>query len=79
MENPYPVLNASKIMILPSKWEGYGLVAVESLSLGIPVICSGAGGLKNIVNSSCGKICKNKDDYVQEIIELLDNETGICT
>lgn len=74
MENPYPVLNASKIMILPSKWEGYGLVAVESLSLGIPVICSGAGGLKNIVNSSCGKICKNKDDYVQEIIELLDNE-----
>ena len=74
MENPYPVLNASKIMILPSKWEGYGLVAVESLSLGIPVICSGAGGLKNIVNSSCGNICKNKDEYVQEIIELLDNE-----
>lgn len=79
MENPYPVLNASNIMILPSKWEGYGLVAVESLSLGIPVICSGAGGLKNIVNSSCGKICKNKDDYVQEIIELLDNEQAYAT
>ena len=49
VENPYPILNASKIMILPSKWEGYGLVAVEALSLGVPVICSGAGGLKTIV------------------------------
>lgn len=57
LENPYPILNASKIMILPSKWEGYGLVAVEALSLGVPVVCSGAGGLKNIVNDRCGKIC----------------------
>lgn len=74
VENPYPILNASKIMILPSKWEGYGLVAVEALSLGVPVICSGAGGLKNIVNSSCGKLCKHKDEYVEEIIDLLNNE-----
>lgn len=73
VENPYPILNASKIMILPSKWEGYGLVAVEALSLGVPVICSGAGGLKTIVNSSCGKICKTRDDYVKEIINLLND------
>lgn len=79
VENPYPILNASKIMILPSKWEGYGLVAVEALSLGVPVICSGAGGLKNIVNSSCGKICKTKDEYVEEIINLLNNEQRYIT
>ena len=79
VENPYPILNASKIMILPSKWEGYGLVAVEALSLGVPVICSGAGGLKNIVNSSCGKICKTKDEYVEEIINLLNDEQGYIT
>lgn len=75
MENPYPVLNASKIMILPSKWEGYGLVAVESLSLGIPVICSGAGGLIDIVDNGCGLICGfNKNMYVNEIIELLKSQ-----
>lgn len=73
MENPYPVLNASKIMILPSKWEGYGLVAVESLSLGVPVICSGVGGLKDIVNTSCGMICEDKNDYIEEIVRLLED------
>lgn len=74
LENPYPILKASKIMILPSKWEGYGLVAVEALSLGVPVVCSGAGGLKDIVNDRCGKICIDKNEYVNEIINLLSNE-----
>lgn len=73
LENPYPILNASKIMILPSKWEGYGLVAVEALSLGVPVICSGAGGLKNIVNDRSGKICGfDKEKYVKEIENLMN-------
>lgn len=74
IENPYPILKKSKILCLPSKWEGYGLVAVEALSLGIPVVCSGVGGLKNIVNNQCGEICIDKDDYVQKILKLLDNE-----
>lgn len=74
VENPYPILKKSKILCLPSKWEGYGLVAVEALSLGIPVVCSGVGGLKNIINNQCGEICTDKDDYVQKIIELLDND-----
>lgn len=75
LENPYPILNASKIMILPSKWEGYGLVAVEALSLGVPVVCSGAGGLKNIVNDRCGKICGfDKEKYVKEIENLMNDK-----
>ena len=74
VENPYPILKKSKILCLPSKWEGYGLVAVEALSLGIPVVCSGAGGLKNIINNQSGEICTDKDDYVKKIIELLNNE-----
>lgn len=75
IENPYPILKSSKIMILPSKWEGYGLVAVESLSLGVPVVCSGVGGLINIVDEKCGLICGfNKDMYINEIIKLLENQ-----
>lgn len=70
--NPYTFVKQSKVMCMPSKWEGFGLAAVEGLSLGVPVVCSGAGGLKNIVDESCGKICGDDISiYADEIEKLL--------
>lgn len=74
LENPYPVMKHSKILVLPSKWEGFGLVAVEALALGKPVVCSGAGGLDDIVDDTCGKKCGfDVMAYVDEIEKLLEN------
>lgn len=71
-KNPYTFAKQSKVMCMPSKWEGFGLAAVECLNLGLPVVCSGAGGLKDIVNNECGKICgENITAYVDEIKKLL--------
>lgn len=72
--NPYVVLKNAKILCMPSRWEGFGLAAVEALALGKPVICSGAGGLKTIINDKCGKICLTIKDYREEIKNLLNNE-----
>lgn len=69
--NPYTYLKGGKIMVMPSAWEGFGLAAVEALSLGIPVLCSGVGGLVNIVTEECGKICDSTNDYVKEIEKLM--------
>ncbi|WP_027089518.1 glycosyltransferase [Thomasclavelia saccharogumia] len=75
IENPYPILKKSKVLCLPSKWEGYGLVAIEALALGVPVVCSGAGGLSNIVDECCGAICLfDVKKYLQEILSLLSND-----
>lgn len=74
MNNPYGILQSSKLLCMPSKWEGYGLSAVEALSLGTPVICSRAGGLPGIVNNCCGKICDEKNEYIEEIVALLSDE-----
>lgn len=73
--NPYKYLKCGKIMVMPSAWEGFGLAAVEALSLGIPVLCSGVGGLKNIVDHSCGKICLETQEYVDEIGHLLQSKS----
>nr|WP_027871075.1 glycosyltransferase [[Eubacterium] cellulosolvens] len=70
-KNPYWFLNQTRILCMPSSWEGYGLAAVEGLALGKPVICSGAGGLKKIVNDTCGRICEQTEDYISEIMSLL--------
>ena len=72
--NPYGMLKNTKILCLPSKWEGFGLVAIEALSFGKPVICSSVGGLLKVVNDSCGAICNKKEEYIYEIKNLLENE-----
>lgn len=72
-KNPYGLLKASKVMCMPSKWEGFGLAAVEALSLGVPVLAGNVGGLKEIVNDTCGKKCTYLSDYTSETQRLLSD------
>ncbi|QDG81980.1 glycosyltransferase [Weissella cibaria] len=40
----------SDAVIVPSRWEGFGLVALEAMKNCVPVIAANVGGLKNIVH-----------------------------
>lgn len=75
-KNPYEYMMQSKIFLLTSDWEGYGLVAFEALTLGLPCVVSNVGGLPNIVDENCGALCKNNDisEYVSNIKKLLLDE-----
>lgn len=72
-ENPYIFVNNTKALCMPSTWEGFGLAAVEGLCLGRPVIAAPVGGLGDIVNEECGKLCVTKEDYVTELCKILDD------
>jgi len=74
LDNPYGILRASKILCMPSLWEGYGLAAIEALALGTPVVSSDVGGLIDIVDDSCGKRCKSIEEYIEEIKRLLTDD-----
>lgn len=74
LSNPYGLLKNTKVLCLPSAWEGFGLVAVEGLTLGKPVVVSPVGGLVDIVNDSCGKHCTSVEEFVDEIYKLLVND-----
>lgn len=73
-KNPYIYMNQSKILCLTSSYEGYGLVAFEALALGIPAVVSSVGGLRDIVNESCGKLCQCNREFEEEIMNLLSDE-----
>ncbi len=75
LENPYVLLAKSKILCMTSKWEGFGLVAVEAMTFGLPVISTKVGGVPTIVNEKCGYLTDCDDDYHEEIIRLLTSET----
>ena len=67
---------ASSLFVLPSKEDGWGLVVVEALASGKPVIVSDACGTKDIVDrANCGFVfpANRPDILAQKIIYLLDN------
>lgn len=72
-KNPYIYMAESNVFLLTSDWEGFGLVAVEALTLGLPSVVSNVGGLKEIVDNKCGKLCVHDNDYVIEIKKLLSD------
>lgn len=73
-KNPYKYMAGSKIFMLTSDWEGYGLVSFEALTLGLPCITSNVGGIPDIVDDKCGKICLENKDFENIILNLLSNE-----
>ena len=42
-------LNAADVVVMPSRWEGFGLVAIEAMRAGKPVVASDVGGLREVV------------------------------
>ncbi|MPQ33288.1 glycosyltransferase [Clostridium estertheticum] len=74
LDNPYAILKHSKVMIMTSDWEGYGLVAIEAMSLGIPVLATPVGGLVDIVDNEWGRICNSNSEFVEELKNLILDE-----
>ena len=64
------------ILILPSKREGFGIVAIEAHAAGIPVISSSIGPLKeSVISFKNGLHCENLKDYINAIELLIDKNT----
>lgn len=70
------VLKACDLMLIPSKWEGFGLVAVEAMACGLPVIASDVPGLSEVVGNG-GFLCNKADEteFVNSIKLLSDANT----
>lgn len=70
-KDPFPFFKKSKIIVMPSKFEGFGLVAYEAICFGVPVIACPVGGLVNVIDNNCGHFCTEVDEFVDIISSLL--------
>lgn len=71
--NPYQFLSASKVLLIPSSFEGFGLVALEALMLGVPVIAAPVGGLVDIASEDCGGFATTVDEFSKKALQVIND------
>lgn len=72
--DPAPVVAAADVVLVPSRIEPFGLVAVEAMLLGRPVVASAVGGLTEILTDGVtGRLVPADDPQAlaEAVIELL--------
>jgi len=72
-----PLLNAADLFLLPSGTESFGLVALEAMASGVPVIASDTGGIPEVVEHGVTGFLApvgDVDRMASHAIELLRDE-----
>lgn len=70
-----PFMRACDFFVLPSTYENFGVVYIEAMACGKPVIATNAGGPREIVNEDAGVLVPPRDvEALKRAIEyMLDN------
>jgi D-inositol-3-phosphate glycosyltransferase len=75
--DPLAAFSDADVVLMPSRWEAYGLVAVEALSAGRQVFCSNVDGLRDHVDAGAILVKGRSASAWTAIIESAQWETYI--
>ena len=74
------VMASSDIFILPSLWEGFGIVLIESMAVGTPIIATDVTGINEVIINGYNGILVNSRDsesLANTIIKLIEDKKKI--
>lgn len=70
------LFSRARILLMPSRFEGFGMVAAEAMAAGVPVIASAAGSLPEVIDAPHGGVLVPSGDagaLAMAVDELLQN------
>ncbi|WP_297469328.1 glycosyltransferase family 4 protein [Thermococcus sp.] len=71
------ILSHSKLLVLPSRREGFGLVILEANSLGVPVVGRRTGGIPELIREGKnGLTFETFDELLKGVRKLLEPKTN---
>lgn len=77
-EDKNPLRKGSKVFVMPSHWEGFGIDALSCMALGVPTIVSNAGSLPEVVGSAGIVVDKDNPksiaDGIEKVLKMNKNE-----
>ena len=56
------VLSAADVLVLPSRWEGFGLAAAEAMAAGLPVVATRVPGLTEVIEDGESGLLVDSED-----------------
>lgn len=72
VNNPYPYIKNADLMLVPSASEGFGLVVVEAMALGVPVVSTKTAGPMEIIEKDAyGLLCEHDDESIYQSVKKL--------
>jgi len=72
VDNPYIYMKTADLFVLPSLFESFGLVIIESLTLGVPLLVTEMDITKELVDDGVnGKIVKNSAEGLYEGLKYI--------
>lgn len=81
-ENVYRYSKSADLQVVPSLWEeAAGLVGVEAMAAGLPLIVSHSGGLQEYVPGTCSVTVERNDSFVSSLSDAvisLRNNSELC-
>lgn len=65
-------LAQADVFLFPTLWETFGVVLIEAMSMGVPIVSTKAGGPEDIVSDNCGKLVEVNDlsAFVKGMVEM---------
>jgi glycosyltransferase involved in cell wall biosynthesis len=68
-------MSAADILVMPSRWEGFGLVAAEAMAAGLPIVATRVPALMEILQEHKTAMLVDREDSVG-LAEALERLAG---
>ena len=75
--NPMKMLSDSKCLILPSRWEGTPMCALEAMALGVPVVSTPTDGLVDLLDEGENGFLSDDDAVLAEKVVALATDAEL--